>query len=130
MHNLCVFLLFFSKITFYWILFSDCCDQFGYPKSIVYLSCFILFIHDLHLCNNFGASNINIEDFKGKNSEKTPPSRLKIAIKREQIISSIFCYLYLFKKNFCIHSRNIIVVAWFSNPSNNSKFDFEYIACL
>ena len=32
------FLLFFSKITFYWKLFSDCCDQYGYPGSIVYLS--------------------------------------------------------------------------------------------
>ena len=40
MHNLCIFWLFFSKITFYWKLFSDCCDQFGYPVSIVYLSCF------------------------------------------------------------------------------------------
>ena len=77
MHNLC-FLLFFSKITFYWKLFSDCCDQFGYPGSIVYLSCFISFIHDLHLCNNFGASNINIEDFKGKivkNHQKLPLHR-------------------------------------------------------
>ena len=40
MHNLCVFLLFFSKITFYWKLFSDCCDEFDYQGSIVYLSCF------------------------------------------------------------------------------------------
>ena len=27
-------------------------------------------IHDLHLRDNFGAFNINIEDFIGKNSEK------------------------------------------------------------
>ena len=30
MHNLWVFYYFFSKITFYLRLFSDCCDQFGY----------------------------------------------------------------------------------------------------
>ena len=40
MHDLCVYWLFFSKITFYWKLFSDCCDKFEYPGSIVYLSCF------------------------------------------------------------------------------------------
>ena len=27
-------------------------------------------IHGLHLCDNFGVFNINIEDFIGKNSEK------------------------------------------------------------
>ena len=50
MHNLCVFWLFFSKITFNWKLFSDCCDEFDYPGSIVYLSCFIykhkVYTHD------------------------------------------------------------------------------------
>ena len=43
MHNLCFFFVIFSKITFYWKFFSDCCDQFGYPGSIVYLSCFLCF---------------------------------------------------------------------------------------
>ena len=28
------------------------------------------YIHGLHLCDNFGVFNINIEDFIGKNSEK------------------------------------------------------------
>ena len=37
MHNLWFL---FSKITFYWKLFSDCCDLFDYLGSIVYLSCF------------------------------------------------------------------------------------------
>ena len=40
MHNVWIFYFLFSKITFYLKLFSDCCDQFGYPGSIVYLSCF------------------------------------------------------------------------------------------
>ena len=43
--SLCIiygFLLFFSKITFHWKLLSDCCDQFGYQGSIVYLSCYHL----------------------------------------------------------------------------------------
>ena len=36
-----VFLSFFSKITFCWKLFPDCCDKFDYQRSIVYLSCFV-----------------------------------------------------------------------------------------
>ena len=43
MQNLCVFWLFFSKITFYLKLFSYCFDKFDYPGSIVYLSCFTKF---------------------------------------------------------------------------------------
>ena len=35
-----VFIGFFFKNHFYWKLFSDCCDLFDYPGSIVYLSCF------------------------------------------------------------------------------------------
>ena len=30
------------------------------------------YIHGLHFCDNFGVFNINIEDFIGKNSEKSP----------------------------------------------------------
>ena len=37
-----MFFIVFTKITFYWKLFSDCCDQFGYPGSIVYLSCSLI----------------------------------------------------------------------------------------
>ena len=48
-----VFLLFFSKITFYWKLFLDCCDQFGYPGSIVYLSCFIFFVQISFLTKSY-----------------------------------------------------------------------------
>ena len=33
------FLLFFSKITFFWKSFSNCCDNCDYLGSIVYLSC-------------------------------------------------------------------------------------------
>ena len=33
------FVLFFSKITFCWKLFSDCWDKADYPGSIVYSSC-------------------------------------------------------------------------------------------
>ena len=44
-NSLCIFyvfyLLFSSKINFYWKLFSNCCDQFGFLGSIVYLSCLI-----------------------------------------------------------------------------------------
>ena len=29
-------------------------------------------IHAMHLCDNFGAFNINIKDLMGKNSEKSP----------------------------------------------------------
>ena len=42
MHNLWV-LLFFSKITFCWKLFSDCCDELEYQGSIGYLSCLVSF---------------------------------------------------------------------------------------
>ena len=34
MHNLCFFIVFFSKITFYWKLFSDCCNLFCYPDPL------------------------------------------------------------------------------------------------
>ena len=33
----------FSNITFYRKLFSDCCNKFDFPGSIVYLSFFISF---------------------------------------------------------------------------------------
>ena len=36
---------FFSNIIFYQKLFSDCCDDFDYLWSAVYLSCFIWLIH-------------------------------------------------------------------------------------
>ena len=51
-------------------------------------------IHGLHLCDNFGVFNINIEDFIGKNSEKItkndPPfSYIKVKTpKIELVISS------------------------------------------
>ena len=67
MHNL-FFLLFFSKITFYWKLFFDCCDQFGYPGYIVYLSCldgnertsFTRKYLDVLLCHNLPIGNLKI----------------------------------------------------------------------
>ena len=40
MHNLCVFWFFCSKIIINQILFVYCCNNFDYPGSIVYLSCF------------------------------------------------------------------------------------------
>ena len=37
-NSLCIiygfFIFIFSKITFYWKLFSDCCNQFGYPGPL------------------------------------------------------------------------------------------------
>jgi len=46
------------------------------------------FIHGLHLCDNFGAFNINIDDFIGKNSErinKNYPSISYIKVKTPKI---------------------------------------------
>ena len=46
-NRLCIIYVFFDhflqKFHFYWKLFSDCCDKFVYPGSIVYLSCFLSF---------------------------------------------------------------------------------------
>ena len=42
MHNLWVFYYFFSKITFYLKLFSDCCDQFGYRGPLY--TCLVLYL--------------------------------------------------------------------------------------
>ena len=51
MHNLWVFIFFF-KNTFCCKLFSDCCDKFDYPGSIVYLSCFDFFVQKSFLTKN------------------------------------------------------------------------------
>ena len=46
---------FFSKITFYWKSFSDCCDRFDYPGSIVYLYCFLMkFLSNLSNLRSLG----------------------------------------------------------------------------
>ena len=49
------------------------------------------FIHGLHLCDNFSAFNININNFIGKNSEKITknyPPISYIKVKIELVISS------------------------------------------
>ena len=54
MHDICIFLICFcSKIIFDQKVFSFCWDKLDYPGSIVYLSCFDVFVQKSFLTKNY-----------------------------------------------------------------------------
>ena len=75
------------------------------------------YIHGLHLCDNFGVFNINIEDFIGKNSEKItkndPPfSYIKVKTpKIELVISSERSWILTFRKKRWNHSNEFFKIS-------------------
>ena len=72
-------------------------------------------IHGLHLCDNFGAFNVNIEDFIGKNSEKMTknnPSFSYIKVKNpENWIGYIFWTILIFRKKHWNHSNEFFKIS-------------------
>ena len=76
------------------------------------------YINGLHLCDNFGVFNINIEGFIGKNSEKIlkndPPfSYIKGRTpKIESVISSERSWILIFRKKRWNHSYEIYKISF------------------
>ena len=74
-------------------------------------------IHGLHLCDNFGAFNINIDDFIGKNSKKITknyPSIFYIKVKTpkiELVISLEPSWILTFGKKRWNHSNKFFEIS-------------------
>ena len=74
-------------------------------------------IHGLHLCDNFGVFNINIEDFMDKNSEKITknyPSFSYIKVKTpkiELVISTERSWILTFRKKRWNHSNEFFKIS-------------------
>ena len=79
MHNLWVFYYFFSKITFYLKLFSDCYDQFGYRGPLY--TCLVALEIDRKLCikDNLGSPQLRYLTFFF-NFENVIESRTQISL--------------------------------------------------
>ena len=75
------------------------------------------YIHGLHLCDNFGVFNINIEDFIDENSEKItkndPPfSYIKVKTpKIELVITSERSWILTFRKKRWNHSNQFYKIS-------------------